>query len=404
MRKSKITEIYPLSSMQLTLLVHSLQAGEDQGFLQVRCTLQGDLKVEVFKDAFHAVFKRHKALRVSVYWENISKPVQVVHEDFKIPWNDLDWRIYSQEAQSTNLGDFLAEDRVAKIDLTKPPVSRISLIRMSEDLHELIWTCHHILVDGWSSFQALTDILTVYDGLIQGLLPDLPPVPSYFDHLKWVQTQDKTDAKYFWRTYLKGIAQGSNVAIENMHSAVESESSTLHFTIDKRQGDFLKSFARNNSVTLNSVFQAFWAVILCEFLHSEDILYGITTNGRSGTGLSDSESVVGLFMSVLPLRARLGQSKDLAELARQIQSSLHSAAQYEYLGLKEILEYSQDRELGSLFDTLFIYQNFPEFILEGGGLRITAFDSSVTSTYPLTCVVSPSAEIIVSIKTIGQYS
>ncbi len=308
MQKSNIREIYPLTSMQQTLLLHSLQAEEDQGFLQVRCTLEGVLIEKGLKEAFYHIFQQHKTLRTSIHWEKISKPVQVVHEDFEIPWYAQDWQEHTPRQQQSMLRDFLAKDRTRKLDLTKAPVSRISLFRFNEQTYKMVWTCHHILVDGWSSFNALADVLKVYDQLQNGQPADLPDIPSYFDHLEWVRQQDATLAKQFWKEKLAGIKNPCTVLKEKYKTGKQDDYKELTLRIDEAQSKTLKTYAQQNAVSLNAVIQGCWSVILGVYLDTDDVIYGITTNGRTFTGIVHPEDAVGMFMNVLPVRARTGGS------------------------------------------------------------------------------------------------
>src|ERR1043166_8465104 len=149
--KRHIEDIYPLSPMQQGLLFHTLYAPEaSEYFVQLTCTLQGELDSEAFKRVWQAVLDRHSITRTSFVWENLQQPLQIVHSEIELPWHELDWRGVSPAEQQTRLQEFLKADHKQGFDLTQAPLLRFSLIRLTENTHQFVWSHHHLLFDGWS--------------------------------------------------------------------------------------------------------------------------------------------------------------------------------------------------------------------------------------------------------------
>ncbi|RYG32152.1 MAG: non-ribosomal peptide synthetase, partial [Chitinophagaceae bacterium] len=196
LNKSKVDAIYPLNFLQQALLFHSLQEGVDQGLLRVKCVLKGPINVDAFENAWQQTIQRHEVLRTSVHWEKLEKPVQVVHKEVSLPFALHDLSGYSEPEQKTRFEELTKSDGAETLDLSKAPVLRIFLIRLSADKHVLIWDCHHILVDGWSASIILQDLLAFYDaGQSRENAIGLPAVPSYKSYLGWLKNQDQTKSK-----------------------------------------------------------------------------------------------------------------------------------------------------------------------------------------------------------------
>ncbi|MEL6130840.1 MAG: condensation domain-containing protein [Cyanobacteria bacterium J06628_4] len=148
MDRKNIETIYPLTPLQQAFLWHSLQTSVKDGLIHMCCTLRGDLDSGLLQQAWQFVVRQHPVLRTSVHWENVKQPLQVVARQAPIPWLYLDWR--GQALQPAALADFLEADRDRSFDLTQAPISRLALIRLNGTDYELIWSCHHLMLDGWS--------------------------------------------------------------------------------------------------------------------------------------------------------------------------------------------------------------------------------------------------------------
>src|SRR5688572_30657687 len=195
-KKAKVEAIYPLNFLQQALLFHSLQEGDDQGLLRVKCVLKGKIDVETFLDAWRQTIQRHEVLRTSVHWEKLEKPAQVVHKEVLLPFVLHDLSGHSSPQQKAKIDELTGSHGAETLDLTKAPVLRIFLIRLSVDKHILLWDCHHILVDGWSASIILQDLLAFYDACCSGeKAVGLPAVPSYRSYLHWVKNQDQKKSK-----------------------------------------------------------------------------------------------------------------------------------------------------------------------------------------------------------------
>src|SRR5215831_8297976 len=144
MMREDVEAIYPLSPLQQGLLFHHLyerRAGEY--FEQFSCTLAGPLDPAAFAGAWARVMARHGVLRTAFVWDGLERPMQVVHHGLGLPLAVLDWRDAPAASRPARLAALLEQDRERGFDLLVAPLMRILLIRLEDELHELVWSHHH---------------------------------------------------------------------------------------------------------------------------------------------------------------------------------------------------------------------------------------------------------------------
>ena len=197
---------YPLTPTQEGMLYHSLQETSDPAYFeQVRLDFSGWLEPTTMQSAWRLVFDRHPMLRASIHWLGLDRPVQRIHAEVSPEWAVFDWRECLPDEIETHWTALLAEDRRRPFDLTQAPLMRFYLLLLPEQCSRLLWTQHHILIDGWSGGIVLRDLLHAYQSLSLGESPVLGPVPPYRHYLEWIARQDFEAAAAFWRTYLDGF-------------------------------------------------------------------------------------------------------------------------------------------------------------------------------------------------------
>src|SRR5207302_3653956 len=201
-----LASVYPLSPLQQGLLFHSLYApGGGDYVIQVGLRLEGDMQPELLVSAFERVLERHPILRTSFVWEGLSEPHQVVHGEVRLPHQEEDWRELSAEEQEERLTRYLSEDRAAGFELSRAPLMRLGLFHCGEDSYEVVWSFHHLLLDGWSLPVVAREVLSSYRELAGGPVAELGAAHPYEDYIGWQEGQDRTEAEAFWRQALAGF-------------------------------------------------------------------------------------------------------------------------------------------------------------------------------------------------------
>lgn len=387
--------IFPLSAMQQSLLFNTLAApAADPGFLQLRCTLAGDLDPASYRRAWASVVERHPALRTSVHWQDVGKPLQVTLREVALPWTVHDFRDLAAAEQQERLGQFLGDDRERRLDLSRAPAMRLALFQLRDDEWELVWSCHHVLLDGWSGALVLGEVASIYEALRGGTVSALPAVPPYRDYVAWLQRQDSAAAADFWRRALSGMREPTPLPFDRAASAEagpspEYERASLELAAADTAA--LHALARTHRLTLNTVVQGAWAVLLGAHAGRPDVCFGATVSGRAAP-VPGIEAMVGLFINVLPVRVSIAAELPLSTWLERLQQQQGALRGYEHIPAAQLQAWSEIPGSRRLFDSLLVFENFPTDSVGGTAerrLRLRDLRGGITTGYPLTLVVAP---------------
>jgi len=392
-------DIYELSPTQQGLLFHALyEQTAGAYFNQLTCVLQGALDPNAFQEAWRVVTARHPALRTSFHWKGLERPVQVVHPHVEIPWLIEDCSAAPADEQERRWAALGEEDRRRPFDLSSPPLMRCALSRIGHDAYRFRWSQHHLLLDGWSSSIVLNDVLSAYDAIVAGRRFDPPSPPRFRDHILWLQQQDDAAAERFWRTQLEGFATPTPLVLglPEMEGTVNpGRFGEAEVTIPGALGSRLKSLAAANRITLNTLFQGVWSILLSRHSGESDVVFGSIASGRS-PALDRSDEIVGLFINTVPVRARLDAGMPVFAWLRDLQRDNAEREVYSYSSLADVQRWSEVEGGTALFDTILIFENYPvaESLAASGHTvsvaNVTAFEPN---NYPTTFVVTPGESI-----------
>lgn len=351
-----IDDIYPLSPMQHGILFHSLFAPEQSTYVNQLVATLIDPVVERLRAAFEAAVPRHDILRTS-FTPDEAAPMQIVHRQARMPVEILDWRERGAGAMDA-FENWLRADRSRGFDLTSPPLMRVALIRITDNAWRLVWTRHHLLLDGWSTARFFADVLRDY---IEPPRPQLFAAPTktrYRDFIAWLAARDADSARAFWLQRLALLDEPTLVAApESASGRRESRHLTRRETVDAATTARLIDTARRLKVTLNTMVQGAWALALQRMTHHTAVAFGATVAGRPDA-LPDVDTVLGLFINTLPvITAPLPQRRASAWL-HDLQRDNAAAAEHAHTPLSEIQQWAGQGG-GALFDTLVVFENYP---------------------------------------------
>ena len=394
-----VESFYPLTPMQQGMLFHSISGGEREVFCQqLSCTLQGPLDVEAFSEAWRTVVDEHDILRTFFLWEGAKEPVQVVRERVELPLEFFDWRSASADEQRRQIEQFLVADRERGFDLMRAPLTRVALLRMADEEHEMLWTHHHILLDGTSVHRIIKAVFGHYEALVIRQPQRAPAgnVPPFSDYIRWLHRQDASAAKTHWREMLRGFTEPTalvacfGASTESRGVRVATETAVLPAKTYTK----LAAFARSARVTVNTVFQGAWALLLSRYTDQGDVVFGATASGRPHD-LPRSDDMVGIFINTLPVRAVIDPRANLVEWLQSLQKQQARSRQFEYTPLYEIQAWSEVSGETPLFDTILAFANYEVESAAwktDGSLRIGRFQPWESSNYPLNAYVEPGPE------------
>ncbi|CCK30425.1 amino acid adenylation domain protein [Streptomyces davaonensis JCM 4913] len=385
----RFTDVLPLTPLQQGMHFHAMLAsdGVDVYTAQAPLRLRGALSADVMRTALDAVCARHAALRVSFVTPASGRTVQLVHERVRVPWRELDLSALDEEGRRRRLAELLADERVRRFDLAKPPLLRATLVRLAADDHVLLVSYHHGLLDGWSLPLFFRDL---FAGYARGGAAAGPRPVQFTDFMRWLGGHDEEKAAAVWTEALAGVDEPTLVA-PDAEAATATVPHLVTDILDTEQSAALTAAARGAGLTLSTVVQGAWAVALGALLGRDDVVFGATTAARPAE-LPGAEDIIGLLMNTVPVRVRLDPARPLDRLLADLQLQQAELRPYQHLGLTRV---QRALGLGELFDTVVDFANTP---LDGEavqrqvpGLRISLDEEPVAgaSHYPLNLVVVP---------------
>ncbi len=416
--RKNIESVYPLSPMQQGMLFHSLYAPESGAYFeQFSCILRGNLKVPAFEKAWREVIQRQSVLRTAFVWKRLDRMLQVVQKEVSLPLEVHDWRTDHQSLQPAQreamLAAFLTADRARGFDLAKAPLMRLTLFRVAEDAHVFVLSHHHALLDGWSMPLLLKEVLAYYDAFSSGKTLYLPPARPYREYINWLQAQDTASAQSFWRDMLRGINAPTPLIVDWLSSESQARLDTIRSSgepaahnqeidiqLSVETTTNLMALAKRERVTLNTLLQAAWAIVLSRYTGEEDIMFGATVAGRPAD-LPGAETMIGLFINTLPVRVNALPEANLVKWLQELQKQVLEARQYEYSSLVQIQEWSEIPRGFPLFESILVFENYPvEETLKGSigsgeDLAIENIRSNEQTNYPLTIVSGPGDRLVI---------
>jgi amino acid adenylation domain-containing protein len=388
MKARNIEDMYKLSPIQQGMLFHSLSAPDTSVYFeQFSWTMLGQIDTDIFTRAWQLVMSQHATLRTAFFWEKLKEPLQVVQSDVQVPLQYHDWRDLAVTEQAARQEAFLQADRAHGFELSKAPLMRVALLHMADARYTVVWSYHHLLLDGWSVPLVLQGVLTTYDLLHQHKPVRLARTRPYRDYIMWLQGRDLAQAELFWRQKLQGFTMPTPFGIDQPIGSESGEAADFvkqEFQLEEAVSDSLQAFARQERLTINTLIQAAWAILLSRYSGETDIVFGTTVAGRP-PGLAGSETMIGVFINSLPVRTKLGPQLTISEWLKQLQAQGAEIHQFEHSPLVQVQSWSDVPRGLPLFESLVVFENYP----------MNAFDSIQdlqgfqTTNYPLTLVAIP---------------
>jgi amino acid adenylation domain-containing protein len=394
-----IEDMYPLSPMQQGMLFHTIYAPvAGVYFTQFCCTLKGQLDVQNLERAWQETVNRHPTLRTSFMWEGLDEPIQVVSRQVNMPLAQQDWRAFSETEQQERIADYIRTDRQRGFELSKAPLMRLALFQLADEAFHLVWSCHHILMDGWSVGLLVREVFAFYEAASHGQQPALEPVRPYRNYIAWLQRQSMPDAEAYWRKVLKGFTAPTSLAVDRpgeLAPDAEPVYGEQRAVLSTATTAALQSLARQHQLTLNTIVQGAWAVLLNRYSGSEDVVFGATVSGRPPE-LEAVESIIGLFINTLPVRVRVAPEESLLSWLKRLQEQQVEMRQYEFSPLVQIQQWSDVPRGLPLFESILAFENFPSdapSTNRKASLEKSAGRVIERNSYPLALVASPGSEL-----------
>ncbi|MCF5196777.1 non-ribosomal peptide synthetase [Pseudomonas syringae] len=374
----QIDDIYPLSPMQQGMLFHSLfDEGAGNYINQLRVNIHG-LDVPRFRNAWQAAVDRHEVLR-SCFVSQREQSLQVVQRQVEVPFVELDARGQPESW----LDDWAQADRQQGFDLAQGPLLRLAVLRTADDAWHLVYTSHHILMDGWSSSRLLGEVLQRYSGQMPA-----KQAGRYRDYIQWLQHQDAALSERFWTAQLAELDEPTRLLQAFKSSAQGGGYGDYIQLIDADGTRRLNAFAREQRVTLNTLLQSAWLLLLQRYTGQSSVTFGATVAGRPAE-LPGVEEQLGLFINTLPVIASPRAEQTVADWVQQVQAKNLALREHEHTPLYDIQRWARNSG-EALFDTILVFENYPvsEALQRApDGLVFSDLRNQEQAHYPLTLVV-----------------
>ena len=385
-----LEDILPLSALQEGLVFHALYDDQapDLYTVQVCVELDGPLDRQRLQAAARTLLRRHANLRAAIYHDGLQRPLQVIAGEVELPWREIEL--------SGDCDEVLAQEYGQRFALGEPPLLRLALLGLAKERHLLALTNHHLLMDGWSMPIFFGELLALYRS--SGDDSALPRVRPYSDYLRWLAQQDEEAALAAWRDYLADLDGPTRLAAEQGAQATVALPENCRHALSEQLTARLQAFARASGLTLNTMVQGLWAVLLARLCGRNDVVFGVTSSGRPAE-LEGIEQMLGLFINALPLRVRLDDQEPLPALLERIQQSQARMMAFQQVGLGRIQRLAG---VAQLFDTLLVYENYPmnhtAFTAPSQELRMSAAEGRDAVHFPLSLLVVPGERLSLRLR------
>ena len=400
---------YLLSPLQQGMLFHSLHEQQSGVNLeQMVCTLHECIEVEPFIQAWQQVVARHPVLRTSFQWGGLEEPRQLVQQSVALPFTQHDWQGLSVAEQDNRQTAYLQCDRLRGFDLAHAPLMRLALFRLADTEFRLIWTFHHILLDGRSVLALLQEVFALYEVLCQDEVlcqsqtPGLTTPRPYQDYIEWLQQQDRSTAKRFWQHRLKGFStptlllpvQASSQLLDQPGHGEEQLCLSAALTTA------LQSLAKQQDITPNTIVQGAWALLLSRYSGEADVVFGATRACRQSS-IDGADSIIGLLINTLPVRVQVPAEAALLPWLKALRSQHIAVRDYEHTPLVDVQAWSEVPGSMPLFESLVVFENYSlntKLQQQGGNWQHREFQLHEQPPLPLVLIGCLDAELVLKIS------
>ncbi|MDH6281627.1 non-ribosomal peptide synthase/polyketide synthase [Prescottella agglutinans] len=390
-RYPAVRDVWSLSPLQAGLLFHArlVADGVDVYTAQLRMDLVGRVDAARLRSALDAVVERHANLRTAFVYDDSGAPVQLVLAHGEVPWNEVDLRQLPDAERDRELSRILDQERTARFELDRPPLLRATLVRLAADEYAFAVTNHHIVLDGWSMPLLVRELLVRYAaGDTAAAVPEPRP---YRDFLQWLAARDTERSRQAWRTALDGFAEPTLLAGATADAAADDAPIEVDVPAAPSLIDTITDLAHSLGVTVNTVVQAAWGILLSRTTSRDDVVFGATVSGRPPQ-LEGVEETLGLFINTIPVRLCTDSTEPIGAMLSRLQGEQAELLDHHHVGLAEIQAIAG---IGNLFDTLTVFESYPieraglDENTDIAGMRVRGLQGLDATHYPITLMTLP---------------
>ncbi|WP_460320745.1 amino acid adenylation domain-containing protein [Paenibacillus sp. YSY-4.3] len=376
--KLSIAGVCNLTPMQEGMLFHSYLNPESTAYFeQFACTVTGHLDVGLLERSFNALIDKYDVLRLNFLHENMKNPKQIIFKKRSMSVFYEDISRMDKAEQEQYIQRFIQADQKKGFDLAKDMLLRAAVLHTDQPMdqytehhrYKLIWSYHHIIMDGWCLKTIVQELFDVYKALSQGVSLELDEAPPFASYIQWLDRQDREEARRYWGDYLQGydsavelpsfgtsLQDGKEHHDQGMARQKANDQIDRSYKICEETAQRLEQLAKAHQVTLNTVLQSAWALLLGRYNGTEDVVFGSVTSGRPAE-VEGVEQMLGLFINTVPIRITFHGGQTFSSLIQQVQLTSLETQNYDFYPLAEIQSLSTKKQ--HLIDHIYAFQNYP---------------------------------------------
>jgi amino acid adenylation domain-containing protein/thioester reductase-like protein len=396
MKTTNVADVYELTPLQQGLLFHCLQAPSAGYYIeQMHFTMRGELRVDVIREVWQRIIARHPGLRTSFSWEDINRPVQIVHTRAALPLDEVDLSGVPADEREQRFAEHLLAERRQGFDLESAPLLKLTVCRLDTDTFRLAWRFSHLVMDGWSFGLIMSDFVTLYKALYHGKEVELPRPAGPSGYVGWWRGQEPAEHRDYWQDMLRGYVPPSPLDLGD--TAAPTTETIRHGHVQLALGplaDRLRTLAMERGLTLNTLVQGAWTLVLSRCYGSDDVVVGATMSHRP-PDLAGVDSIVGPLIVTLPIRSTVDDTVPAQEWLHRLQAAIVGAREHAGAPLPVIRGWHPTPRPGELFETIVSYENvpIPDISFADERLELLGFDVDGRPQYPMSLIVLPGDEI-----------
>lgn len=384
-----IKDSYQLSSIQSGLLFHTVNTPGCEAYaVQLIWELSHNLNLSFFKQSLCFLIQRHPILRVYFEWKEQSQPIQYVQPIVELPWHEYDWTHSHNTQQEERFELFLKSDRQTNFSLSRPPLMRASIFKLTEHDYKVVLTMHHILLDGWSMSILMRELNQIYYACSNHQPITLIQPPLFFDYIFWLQSQNNSSAMKKWKKYLKGFYTATDLPIikkQNVSTLINYQQKNLIF--NSQTSMRIVSFCQNYQITLSTFLQAVWALLLSRYAGQHDIVFGITVSVRPPE-INNIDNMIGPAINTIPFRIKINEQQTIVNYLKKVQEIFVEISEWAFSSLTNIHGWSQLEKGSHLFDTILVVENYPYTVKNTEVITFRQPKIIDPTHYPLTLIAT----------------
>ncbi len=394
--KKNIVAIHSLNAMQEGMLFHTMNNEERGDYCeQIIIGLEGQFSVENFFQAFSVLSEKHKIFRACYIYEKLTAAKQVILEEKNFEQRILDLREDSEDIQAKKIEAEIQIDAHRGYSLSDAPLVRFLIIRLKDDQYKILWSFHHIILDGWSVSNVFKELLLTYKAIETGMLEqeittNKKDIDVYYN---WLQNKDTTRASEKWSGYLEGYS-GPVTPLFSNDNQNQGIFQSKKIILNEEISEEIKAFTIRNNITTGTFFQVIWGIIQAKMTNSNDIVFGNIVSGRNAE-IPEIEHMIGLFINIIPLRVNYTNDESIVDLMGKIQTQVVDMNEYDYFPIKDIQNMTNEKD--NLINNALILENYP---LSGSlmamqeqmelDFKINSLEINEHTNYPFNIIIYPS--------------